>query len=500
MRPEEKSKRVGVALTALTLAALMAVAGTARLTAQQEAGQGSIGQEPAAQPQESVQPLGSTQHREFTAQDTITLEEAVRRALARSPAIREAEGERRAATAGRWESWGRLVPALSFTTGFNQSQILQRSATDPVTGGIVQLPDSLILDRETFGTQAVLSADWTVFDGETYWEIRRANAEARAGDLAYQAARARVAADVKIAYLDALEAVALESFRRADLERLRGLAEVAGARFRVGEVPELDDLQARLAASDAEIALLETESETDNARLALFEHLALPPSAEVALIEPVTPEPSELPTEEELRRRAMQESYELAALREEREAADRGLSAEKWWFLPTVTLGAAWVRSEFGQTRDALTLEPTNEQTLYRLGITWSPLEQPGGLIAERRRARGALWSAEGRLAARQGSLAREVEVALNRFSRARTLQEASRLNLDLAQRQREQASERYRLGLGTIVERLNADALAAEAEQQAIAARYATLRAIAELERAAGIRVIPGGGETPPR
>lgn len=434
------------------------------------------------------------------ATDTITLDEAVRLALARSPAIREAEGARQAAKAGRWDSWGRLVPSLTFSTGFNQSQILQRTATDPVTGGIVLLPDSLILDRETFGTQAALAADWTVFDGETYWEIRRANAEARAGDLAYQAARARVAAGVKLAYLNALEAVALESFRRADLERLRGLAELAAARFRVGEVPELDDLQARLASSDAGIALLEAESETDAARLALFEHLALPAGAEVTLVEPSAPEPAEMPTTEELRRRAIQESAELAALREFKEAAERGLSAEKWWFLPTITLGAAWVRSQFGQTRDALTLQPTNEQTLYRLGISWSPLEQPGGLVAERRRARAALWTAEGRLAAREGSLTREVEVALNRYDRATALEEASRLNLDLAKRQREQASERYRLGLGTIVERLNAEALAAAAEQQAIAARYATLRAIAELELAAGIRVASSAGDAPPR
>jgi outer membrane protein len=423
--------------------------------------------------------------------DTISLEDAIRIALSRSPAIREAESARLTAKAGRWEEWGRLIPSISLSTGFSQSRVLQRTATDPVTGGIVELPDSLIETRETFGTEAVLSADWTLFDGgEAYWKIRRSNAEADAGEFAYRAARARVAADVKLAYLTALEARALETARRADLERARGLAEVAAARFRVGEVPELDDLQARLAVSDAEIALLEAEEETDAARLALFEHLALSPDTEVALVEPEGADASAFGSEEELRHRAMEQSRELAALRESQKAADRALSAEKWRFLPSITVGADWVRSEFGQTRDALTFSPSNEQTFYRLGMTWSSLEQPGGLVADRRRARAELWRAESRLAAREASLAREVEVALGQLRRARLLQEKSRLNLNLAERQREQASERYRLGLGSIIERLNAEVLAAEARRQAIGARYATLRALAELERAAGIQL----------
>jgi outer membrane protein TolC len=423
--------------------------------------------------------------------DTLALDEAVRSALARSPALREAEGVRIGAKASRWDSWGRLVPSLNLTTGFTRSDVLQRTAPDPITGAIVELPDSLIAAQETFGTQAVLDASWTVFDGgRTFWEVRKAGAESAAADLAYEAARARVAADATLAYLDALEAVALEDARRVQLEHARELARLAAERFRVGEVPQLDDLQARLAESDAEIALLEAESATDAGRLQLYEHLGLPASARLALVEPVTPREGWSRDEEELRRRALDGSTEIASLQQARTAAARGLDAERWWFLPSVTLGATWVRTEFGQTRDALTFEPRNEQTFYSLGLSWDPFDTPASLISDRRRARAALWTAEGRLASRQASLAREVEVALGRLRRARLLEEKSVLNQDLAARQREQASERYRLGLAPIVERLNAQALFAEAERQAIAARYATLRATAELERAAGIRL----------
>jgi outer membrane protein TolC len=423
--------------------------------------------------------------------DTLTLDAAVRTALARSPALREAEGARIGAKAARFDSWGRLVPSLTLTTGFTQSDVLQRTAADPITGAIVELPDSLIAAQETWETVAVLDASWTLFDGgRTFWEVRKAGAESAAADLAYDAARARVAAGATLAYLDALEAVALEEARRVQLEHARELARLAAERFRVGEVPQLDDLQARLAESDAEIALLEAESATDAARLQLFEHLGLAASARVALVEPAAASEGWSWDEDELRRRALEGSTEIASLEEARTAAARGLDAERWWFLPSVTLGATWVRSEFGQTRDAFTFEPRNEQTFYTLGLSWSPFDSPASLISDRRRARAALWTAEGRLAARHASLAREVEVAIGRLRRARLLEEKSALNVDLAARQREQASERYRLGLAPIVERMNAQALFAEAERQAIAARYATLRAAAELERAAGIRL----------
>jgi outer membrane protein TolC len=426
--------------------------------------------------------------------DTLTLAEAVRTALARSPAIREAEGLRMGARAARFDSWGRLVPSLGYSTGFSRSDVTQRTSTNPITGGTVVLPDSLVESLQSFGTQSVLSARWDVFDGgQTYWEIRQANAQAEAADYAFQSARARVAADVALAYLDALEAVALESARKAQLESARELARVAAERFRVGEVPEIDDLQARLAVSDAEIALLESESSTDSARLALFENLGLPPDRQLALLEPAAPDSFSIPSEEELRRRAMQESAELASLRGDREAAERGLDAEKWWFLPQVSLGIDWYRSEFGADNEALTLNPRNTQTTYSLGVSWTPFDRRGGLIADRRRARADLYTAEGRLAGREASLAREVEVALGRLRRARLLEEKSRLNLDLARQQREQAAERYRLGLAPIVERLTAEALAADADRQGIAARYATLRALAELERAAGIRLALG-------
>jgi outer membrane protein len=423
----------------------------------------------------------------------LTLDEAIRIALTGSPELRRAQAERRRDEAVEWEGWDLLLPAVGFATGLNQSAVLQRTASDPITGGIVQLPDSLIQLRETYGTSATLSANWTLFDGgRNLRGLRRAQAEGRVADAVFDATRVRVAATVTLAYLDALEAEALERALRAEAERAAELERTAVGRFEVGEVPELDALQARLQASDAELSLMEAESQTHAARLALFEHVGIPPGDRVELREPDIADPSSLPSEDELRRHAMERSGDLAAQRARLSAAQHAYDAQRWWFVPSVSVGVSWVRSEFGQTQDAITFSPRNEQTFYQLRFGWNPLERPGGTVADRRRTSGSLGVAQAELEIREAALVRGVEAALDRLSRARVLRERSEVNLSLAERQREQADERYRLGVAPLMERLNAEALATEAERQAIVARYAALRAVAELEQAAGVSLRP--------
>jgi outer membrane protein TolC len=420
---------------------------------------------------------------------TLTLDDAVEIGLTRSPAVRQARAQLRRDAAGEWEGWDRLLPSLTFSSGLNQTEVLQQTASDPITGGIVLLPDSLIQVRETFGTQALLSADWTLFDGGgNVSALRRARADSRAAEAAFQAANVRVAAGVTLAFLDALEAQAREDGLRAEVARAEELYRTASGRFDVGEVPELDALQARLQASDAEINLMEAESQTYSARLALFEYLDIEPDVAVLLAEPVATDLDRLPPEEELRRRATEESRDLEERRARLDAARRSHDAQRLWFLPSMSLGVTWARSEFGQSRDAITWAPRNEHTSYRLNFSWNPLARPGGTVADRRRSAGNVRLAEAELELQEAVLVRGVEAALDRLSRARALRERSEVNLRLAERQRQQAEERYRLGVAPLLERLNAEALAAEAERQAILARYAALRALAELEQASGV------------
>lgn len=423
-------------------------------------------------------------------QDTLTLAEALHLGLSGSPEMRAAQAQRALGSANRLASWGQLIPSVSLSTGVNQNAVLQRTATDPITGGIISLPDSLIDVRTAYGTAAQLNVTWTVFDGgRRLWGIRQAEAETRAANLSLLASRARVAAGLTTSYLDALEASALAQTRAAELERAQELTRLAEGRFETGAAPQLEVLQARVNEGDAELALAEAESAAEAARLALFAYLP-EADADVALAEPPTPDLEAIPAQEELRQCAVEGSAELGALRAQLSAARRVREAQHLSLLPTIFVGGTWIRSEFGMTRDAVTLEPRNEQTYYRVGLQWSPLDQPGQWLAERRRSAANLQAADAELAARQAAVIREVTVALDRLSRAQQQEQKRALNLQLAQAQREQAEERYRLGAGSIVERFQAEALAREAERQAVIARYSALRSLADLERAGGVRV----------
>lgn len=422
--------------------------------------------------------------------DTLGLQQALRQGLSASPAVREAEAARRTGAAGRLESWGRLLPSLRISAGMDNSAVLQRTGEDPVTGRIIQLPDSLVANYQRFRTDAGVYADWTVLDPSALPALRMARAQAHAADLSLQGARARVAAEITLAYLDALEADALLELRRAEHERAAELRRIAEGRLAVGQVPELDVLQARLAEGDAELARMEAETAAETARHALRQHLDPAGPLPRALREPALS--AALPGEDELRRRVLEESPELRSLQASRSAARAGVNAERMRLLPTVSVGAGWSRAELGQSRDALTLEPRNEGRRYWMNVSWGALDRPGLRAAERQRAGAALQAADARVALRRAELVRALEAALGTVRRARLLQERGELNVALAARQREQAAERYRLGLAPIVERLQAEGLAREAERQALAARYAPLRALAELQRASGTPLLP--------
>jgi putative ABC transport system ATP-binding protein len=437
--------------------------------------------------------------------DTLRLEDAVEIALYASPELRQAEARASTAGAGQLDAWGRFLPSVSFWSQLVAQDAVFRTGTNPITGAPVLLPEDEIRRQETYFTGGGLNLGWTVFDGgQRIWQLRQARRDADAGSASLDAARARVAAGVTLAYLDVLEGEAQSRVRAAEVERANALAEAAQARFEVGEAPEIDVLQARLAASDAELAMEEALATAEAARLALAEYLEPGMDPDVALMAPARSPAVDHLSADDIRQCARQGSADMAVLHAQSEAARLQSAARRWSFLPTVQVGVEWRRTEVGGTSDAFRVDPRNETAIYSMGISWNPLSQPGQWAANRQRARAAEVEAEAALAARRPALARQIETAISRIERARMLEERSVLNLELAARQREQAAERYRLGVAPITETIQAEALAREAERQGVTAEFARRRAFAELEQAAAIRLddpaFPCGAMQPQR
>lgn len=426
------------------------------------------------------------------AAEPLTLERAIAIALEASPAVQRAEASRLRGRAEQVEGWSAFLPSVTVSTGLTQSEVLQRTATDPLTGGIVQLPDSLVQHRQTFGTRAVVYADWTLFSGGgQFAEASARRRRARAADHEVAAAHVQVAAEATIAYLDALIAEALVEVRRAEAEHARALEETAETRFELGQVPEIDLLQARLAASEAQIALLTAEGDARAARLALFARIGAREDRAYVLVPPDATVPADTAS---VRRRVLERSPVLARLRAERSAAGADARRPTLDLIPSVSLTGQWVRAELGGTRDAFTTTPQNTQAYYGLTFSWSPLQRPGAIFSDRYRARAGVLTAEAGLGSGLREVEHELDAGLDRWQRATALRERARLNVALAERQREQAEERYRLGLATLTERLNAHALWVEAARQDTQARYAPLRAVAEIELATGVALMERG------
>ncbi len=421
------------------------------------------------------------------ASDTLSLEEALTLALQASPALRQAQAARLQAHGGRWDSLGRLLPSVSVSTELNGTRAFQRTATDPITGGIVELPDSLVDRRQTYGTQLTVGATWTLFDGgQPVAALGASRARDRAAESGLGAARVQVTADVVVAYLDALEVEALTDVQRHEVVRATELERTAQARFDIGAAPEVELLQAQLALSDAELALLEAEGAARVARMTLLEVVGLPPDPGVTLLEPP---PLDIPEDyDALRARALEGSPVLEQVEAERAAARWDARGLRLSLLPSVSLGYGWGRSEYGGSRDAFTFDPRNSGSSLRLTLSWSALQQPGGVLGERLRAEATEVAADAEREAARAALERELVAGLDRLERARVLLSRIGVSLSLAERQLAQAEERYRLGLAPLAELLDAERLYADAARQEAAARHAPVRAIAQIERATGV------------
>jgi len=432
-----------------------------------------------------VLPLGG--QTDVVKADTLTLDEVIRITLMRSPDIRRAQAQELQAAGGEWDGFGRLLPSVSMSMGLNESQALQRTANDPITGGIVELPDSLVDRRRTFGTSLSLGAAWTLLEGgQPINQLGAARRRSRAADAALRAARVRVTAEVIVAYLNAVETEALAEVRRREAARDAEMARTARARYEIGAIPEVELLQAELAANNAELDVLDAEGTARFSRMALLELAGLPPDPTVALRAP--PEPAAIGDDASIRAMV----YARSEILEENEAR---LSAARWEarsqhlrILPSVGLNLNWSWSEFGGTSDAFTLDPRNSQTSIRLSFSWAGLQSPGGVMGDRLRARATELAANAEYEATIARFERDLVAGLDRLERARTLRDRVQISLSSAERQLEQAEERYRLGLTPLLERLTAESLWAEAARQEVAARHAPLRAIAELERTTGV------------
>ena len=212
--------------------------------------------------------------------DTLTLREAVRQALARSPLLAASQDVRETATIQHRAASARFAPRISpiLSTGTGVSGMSERElgvAVSQLLSSGAQIDGSLSTMRYGSGAGALRDAGYTIgvsqplmrgFGVTTRAEIDSADHALRAAERGESDARQQLVVQVAQAYFNVVRQQRLAVETERALERAVKLGEMSEARARVGLSTKLDVLRAGLLRSQAQAAALRDGDALDAVR------------------------------------------------------------------------------------------------------------------------------------------------------------------------------------------------------------------------------------------
>ena len=399
-----------------------------------------------------------------------TLAEVVDVALRNSPATRLSYSQARAAADVYGSSQGRWFPTV--TAGIATQRSLQVAAQGQKS-----------IERTQYGP--TLSLQYTVLDfGGRNGSIDVAKETAIAANLSHNATVENTILLVEASAFNYLSTRAQRDAQRSSLDLATKALDVANERHRVGLATLADVLQAQTARSQAELELQTLEGQLQVTRGSLAVAMGLPANAAFDVPDlPATADSVHFIAEsvDTLIDLAVKNRPELAVSRAQASAASSQIRVARSGYLPTLGFTGTG-----GNTRSTVSSFQGNSYNL-NFGVSipvFSGFSNQYDVAAASENYQAALSRAE-------NTKAQVIQQVFNAYYLLRTATNQVRTSRDLlasATRSEEVARERYREGVGTIVDLLIAQSALADAQAQAIDARWNWRTALAQLAHDVGV------------
>jgi len=465
---------------------------------------------------------------------TMSLEDAIELARRYSPAFRQQANDEAVADWNVRAAYGSLLPSFSASTGVDwQAGGVPRFGN--ISGediGLSRTPDYLFSSYS-------LRVNWSL-SGATLFRLAQERAAREAAHARVDAEAYTLESDVTRQYLAALRARDAVRIAQRELAAADEALKLAQARYDAGAAPRLDAAQAEVERGRAEVTLLQAQALEETEKLRLLQLIGLDLgqqfelTTELAIFEPQW-------TLEELTQLALDSHPQIVAARANESAGRAAARAARMSYLPSLSIGGGW--SGFTQhTRNTGYLIATGQQAasdameacertndLYsRLANPYPPRDcsqlaftdedraailarndvfpfdftkQPpsfgltismpifNGFQREAQLQQAAAAAEDAKHQRRQEELSRGAAVA-TAFLAVQTAYRSVAIeerNVAAAAEQLELATERYRLGAGSILELTQAQAARARADQAHLDAVYSFHENLAALEAAVG-------------
>lgn len=402
------------------------------------------------------------------AQDqSVTLSEAINRALDVLPSMVQARGAIENANATKLQTWGSWLPTVSSSAG---SSVNSSTRFDDRT--------QTMISGSSSSYSASLSANMTLFDGfARLADHRIANAEIVGADASYVNTRFQTVLQVKQAFFNALAAEELVGISDTRIQRAVEQLNISIEKLNAGTATRSDTLRSHVEVANAQLQRLQAETqlstaEADLARLVGLDG-AVSAESDDALLEIADVDTTSLRAE------VLGQSPQIQQTDAAELSAAAQYSATTAQYLPRATASA----SKSWSASDWLDLNPSWSA---RLSFSWTLFN---GFSREltRTRSRMTLESARAQAEDVRRQVNADLTVFLASLVSARTRLEIAEASRAASEEDLRVQRERYRLGAATIVDVLASQVNLDQAEVDIVQARFDYLVAKAQVEALVG-------------
>ena len=403
-----------------------------------------------------VQPTGGVK--------SVTLDDAIRMGIEHNLAMVEAREQERSVQAQRLKQFQALLPIITAQadSGAHQINLAALGFSPSLIGKFAPLfPNVNFSSFSTIVkvnvTDAQVNYRQTLFSLNNIDLYRAAKEDERAAYYSKQSSRGLVVLYVGDAYLQAIALGAQVENARALLSSDQVLLDQTVAEHEAGTAANLDELRARVQFQTQQQSVITAEVNFEKAKIALNREIGLPAEQEIQLVDATPYAELNDMTIEEAKQVAYQSRQDYQGMQAQIRASQQRRKAAKWERLPTLTMDG-----NYGVTGVTGALY---HGTFLAEGTLNVPLFQEAKFRGDSSVAASNLNSLNQQLAALKEQINQQLRDSILDVQTATQLVRVAQSNVDLAKKELEQTTDRYKAGVDDNLPVVQAQATLADAE-----------------------------------
>ena len=428
------------------------------------------------------------------ASQPLTIKECIQLALQNNATLRNAERRRRIAGTQVTAARSGVLPSLDLSLSSSRTQQGERDVQENVLVGF-DADSNAIFERRSVVQNGYstnfhsgrLDFNMPIFDFGANWNrVRQANAAEDGSSKSHESATQSTILLVYQRYLGYLKERQLlsvyEEAAKSSDEQLKRTESM----YEIGSVAQGDVFRARTTHGNDRINLITQQNQVTNARDLLNVAMGRQAGTELSIVDIEEVPAFREYTLEEVVNVTVEKNPELQSVRYEMRRAEFGKGIARTSFLPSLGLNASYSRNH-NEARLVYGDFSKNWAGTVGLGVRWN-LFNGFADRAEVERQTLLYGIAEEEYTDRLRTLRQEAEQALLALRAWKEITAINSDNLVSAQEDLRLAQERYRVGAGTLLDIINAQANLTRARSTFIRAKYDSMIAYAQLHSTMGV------------